>query len=219
MIEIVAKGLGRLVEEIVFVGGATTGIYMDAVAASEPRPTDDVDCVIEVATRQGYYALEKRLRALGFKNSMQVKAPVCRWMFQSITVDVMPTDPKILGFSNRWYAEAILAAEEAVLPSKTTIRVFSLPYFIASKMEAFLNRGQADFRLSTDLEDIVTVLEGAADARTRLEQAKGNVLAYLRERLSPLLKDARFREAVQSHLQGTSDTRAFDRVWAILAGL
>ncbi|MEO5971264.1 MAG: hypothetical protein ABIQ95_15160 [Bdellovibrionia bacterium] len=39
MIEIIAQGLGDLVSQVIFVGGATIGLYIDDAAAPEVRPT------------------------------------------------------------------------------------------------------------------------------------------------------------------------------------
>src|SRR4051812_1067118 len=33
--------------------------------------------------------------------------PICRWDYDGLTVDVMPTDGKILGFNNRWYSDGL----------------------------------------------------------------------------------------------------------------
>ena len=71
----VAKGLGPLCEKVVFVGGSTVGLYLSDPAASKIRPTDDVDCVIELVTRDGYYKLEEQLRGLGFSHAMEEGAP------------------------------------------------------------------------------------------------------------------------------------------------
>jgi len=213
MIEIVAKGLGSLVNDVVFVGGATTGIYIDDPGSPEPRATEDVDCIVEVATRNEYYALEKQLRQLGFKEDISPNAPACRKVFKTVVVDVMPTDPKVLGFTNRWYEEGIATAQEHRLPSGLSIRVFSFPYFIASKLEAFKDRGQTDFRFSSDLEDIISVLEGAKDAEAKIMTAPPKVQEYLKIEFSRLVGDERFREAVIGHLQGGN---SFQRVWSML---
>ena len=50
MLQTVANGLGELKDEMVFVGGAVAELYADNPAASEIRPTIDVDCVIEIST-------------------------------------------------------------------------------------------------------------------------------------------------------------------------
>src|SRR5437867_1634865 len=105
MVEIVASGLKDLLPDMVFVGGATVTLYLSEETTryeSSVRPTDDVDCVVEVASRSEYTKLEKRIRGLGFKHSVEQGAPLCRWICSGVTVDIMPTDPKILGFSNKW---------------------------------------------------------------------------------------------------------------------
>lgn len=101
-IAVVAQGLGDLADCVAFVGGATVALYIDDPAAEDVRTTKDVDCVIEVSGVDGYAELEKRLRGLGFANATDEGAPICRWHFSGIIVDVMPTDGSILGFSNRW---------------------------------------------------------------------------------------------------------------------
>ena len=57
MIQIVAKALQNLKEDVVFIGGATLPLYFTKEPSFEARPTDDVDCVIELATRGEYYQL------------------------------------------------------------------------------------------------------------------------------------------------------------------
>src|SRR5580704_3602905 len=104
MLGIVAKGLKELKDQVVFVGGATVDLFITDPAAPGTRETDDVDCIIELTGRVEYYALEEKLRDLGFRNSLEDEKPIlCRWKFSGIKVDVMPTDAAILGFSNRWY--------------------------------------------------------------------------------------------------------------------
>jgi len=51
MLQTVANGLGELKNEMVFVGGAVAELYANNPAASEIRPTKDVDCVIEISSR------------------------------------------------------------------------------------------------------------------------------------------------------------------------
>lgn len=95
MLAVVAEGLSGLEEKVVFVGGATIDLYVSYPADAASRPTDDVDCVVELASRGEYYALEEELRGLGFKN-FPGKGPVCRWEYRGIMVDVMPTEGKVL---------------------------------------------------------------------------------------------------------------------------
>ena len=133
------KGLGQ---DYVFVGGATVSLYAtDAGLAAEVRPTDDVDIVVELASYKGYAELDERLRSLGFINDIE-SGVICRYIIKGLIVDVMPVDPSIIGFSNRWYKEGFENAVQHVLDEQTTVQIFSLPYFVASKWEAFKGRGK-----------------------------------------------------------------------------
>lgn len=65
MLQTVANGLGELKDEMVFVGGAVAQLYADNPAASEIRPTIDVDCVIEIRSKYQFAQLEENIRARG----------------------------------------------------------------------------------------------------------------------------------------------------------
>src|SRR5208283_2177257 len=95
----------------------------------------------------------------GFHQPHTEGAPVCRWLSGDLIFDLMPTDSSILGFSTRWYHPALKNAQRTRI-GVSEIRVITAPYFLATKMEAFHGRGQNDFRMSHDLEDIVTVVDG-----------------------------------------------------------
>lgn len=153
-----------------YVGGATIDLYVSYPADAAARPTDDVDCVVELASRGEYYALEEELRGLGFKN-FPGKGPVCRWEYRGIMVDVMPTEGKVLGFTNRWYPAGVSCAETAILPDGRKVAIFTAPHLLASKLEAFSDRGRGDFHGSPDIEDIVAVLDGCHDLKERIQGA------------------------------------------------
>jgi hypothetical protein len=112
----------------------------------------------------------------------------------------MPSDPRILGFSNIWYQEGIKNAIETKLPNGNTVQIFSLPYFIAAKIEAYFGRGQGDFRLSSDIEDVVAVLDGQKDFEGLLN-APGTVKAYLKKNFRIFIGDPVFLEALSAHLE------------------
>ena len=191
MLQEVAKGLGELRDKVVFVGGAVTGLYINDPHAYPVTVSDDVDCVVEVTGRIEYSKIEKRLGQLGFKRPLDDDdiRIICRWQYNGITVDVMPTDETILGFTNRWYKEAMREKVTVTLPNSTSISIFSLPYFIATKLEAFKGRGRSyDWRSSQDLEDIVDVLGGCKEVETHLAAAPKHLKKYLRAEFSVLLE-------------------------------
>lgn len=190
MISKVAGGLGDLVKEVVFVGGAITELYVeDTSQVSEIRQTDDVDCIIEITSRIKFANLEERIRKQGFENDRKV---ICRWHYEGIIVDIMPTETKILGFTNRWYKEGIIHSIHFDLDKNNRIRILSVPYFIACKLEALFNRGLADLRLSKDLEDIVFLLNNSVNFI-----ANNQALSiYISDKVSVLLGKPELREAI-----------------------
>ena len=132
MVKAVAHRLGDLREHVVFLGGAVVGLLTSDSAVGEARPTKDVDLIVDIASRAEYADLETKLRAAGFKNDLSEDAPICRWLSGDVKVDVMPTDPALLGFGNRWYAQAVNHAETRKV-GKWRIRVVSAPFFLATK--------------------------------------------------------------------------------------
>lgn len=199
-LQAVARALGYLRERVVFVGGSTAGLYSTVPKAAESRPTNDVDCIIEVVPRMAYYALEEELRALGFRNDQTSKV-ICRWLVAGLAVDVMPIEEdNIMGFSNPWYSEGFAHATAYALPDETTILIMPAVYFVATKLAALRNRGMNDIRLSNDLEDIVYVLDNRAEFATEAAAASAAVRSYLATEFSQLLLHPEIREAIDCHL-------------------
>src|ERR1035438_2658614 len=130
MLQTIAAALENIDEKFVFVGGATTALYVGEDVGPHVRPTDDVDCIVELTSTQDFYKLDKKLRTGGFINSH--RGPLCRMTYKGITVDIMPTDSKILGFSNKWYPDAIKHATSATLPNGKNINILSVPFFFAT---------------------------------------------------------------------------------------
>lgn len=114
-LEVAAAVLGPILEEVVFVGGATIHLWLTEPGAPPVRATDDVDVICEVSTRAEYYGLGARLRKRGLAEASD-EPVICRWRSAEprLVLDVMPTDPDILGFSKPWYEPAISCSERAI---------------------------------------------------------------------------------------------------------
>jgi hypothetical protein len=200
MLQTVANGLGELKDEMVFVGGAVAELYADNPAASEIRPTIDVDCVIEISSRLQFARMEENLRAKGFKNDTSEGAPICRWIYKDIKVDIMPTDSNVLGFSNRWYEEGIEIKIQKTLPDGTGVFVFPPEYYLAAKFEAHKGRGGNDLRQSHDFEDIIYILDNCSDILDNVRGSNPSVKMYLKEECHNLLKNPNITEGIESAL-------------------
>lgn len=75
----------------------------------------------------------------------------------------MPLDAQVLGFTNRWYPLALRTASPIALAPDCIITGIAAPAFLATKWEAFSERGVGDPMTSHDLEDIVTLVAGRVE--------------------------------------------------------
>ena len=200
LIQLVAIALGELRHQMVFVGGAVTELYVSpGMDILEVRPTNDVDCVIQILNYRHLATLEEELRSKGFVNDPKL---IIRWHYAGIIVDIMPDDPAIVGFSNRWYAPGIASSIHYDLGSNLPIRIFTLPYYLATKLEALADRGMSDIRLSKDFEDIVFCLFYRADIAQIITQAPTEVKHYICQSIQQLLQHPNIDEAIYATLPG-----------------
>ncbi len=198
-LETAAALLGPLLEEVVFVGGATVHLWITEPGAPPTRATEDVDVVCEVASRVKYHRLGDRLRERGFQEAMG--APViCRWRSADpqLVLDVMPTDPDILGFSNLWYEEAISSAVTVALESGAEIRAAAPAALVATKLCAWKGRGGGDLLRSLDIHDVLTLIDGRPGLIEEVAAAPLDLRTYIRDELSELGAEDYFDYAVQS---------------------
>jgi hypothetical protein len=196
----VAAALSALEDEIVFVGGAIISLYVPQPELTTIRVTDDVDVVLELISTGDFYRFQEKLISLGFRHDKN--APIIsRYLYRGLKVDFMPTDPSILGFTNRWYKEGIQQKIKMQLDVATSICVFSTPYFLASKMEAFLGRGEGDLFASHDLEDIIYLLDHRPTIKEEIVNSPEIVKTYLIVHFQKLLKQPLFKEALIGHVE------------------
>jgi hypothetical protein len=199
LFESVVHLLAPLLDELVFVGGCTTGLFITDPAAGGIRPTRDVDAIVDVTSYAEYRALAERLRALGLGEDTTPGAPLCRWRDGHLIVDIMPTDATVLGFSNRWYPAAIDTAETFHIAGHD-VRVVTPALFIATKLEAFHGRGGNDVFASHDLEDIIAVVDGRPEIVNDVAAAGADVRGYIGTEIRALFDDPNFIEALGGFL-------------------
>jgi len=149
---------------------------------------------------------------LGFKRDMTADAPICRWTYRGIAVDLMPTDPNVLGFANRWYGLAMETAQRVSLPSGIAIRLISGPAFIATKFEAFADRGQGDLLASHDLEDIVNVIASRTQILEEVGHSPADLRGYLAVRCRELLAIPDFSNYLPGLISNDSSLTMTDAV-------
>ena len=203
----VAEALKPLLDRFVLVGGCATSLLITDPAAPEVRPTLDVDLIVDVATRADFARIETALRGLGFSQRLDEEV-ICRWRYGRYVVDVMPTDTRILGFSNRWYGSAIEAATSTAIAPGLKVRHVTAPYFVATKLEAFTGRGGGDFGASADIDDIVAVVDGRAELPSELAAANTELKSFIAETLAAYLANDAFVDTLAWHLPGDDASQA-----------
>jgi predicted nucleotidyltransferase len=206
-IKAVNNALADLKDKVVFVGGTTVSLYPDR-RFFEARVTDDVDVIVEIINYQGRAELEEKLRSLGFAHDIE-SSIVCRYKIEGIVVDIMPTDDPSIGFNTKWYPEGFQQAIDYAIDADNTVKILTAPYFIATKLEAFNDRGKGDGRTSHDFEDIVFVLENRSTIWEELNEVEGEVKEYLLNEFTKLANNPNLFEWLDGHVERGSPPASY----------
>lgn len=76
------------------------------------------------------------------------------------------------------------------------IRAVSAPAFVATKLEAFIQRGHGDILGSHDLEDVLNIVDGREELGLELDATPAGPREAIREILGELLAHADFVNAL-----------------------
>ena len=209
MLEVVAQALGpNLCQEVAFVGGCTTALLLtDEFSREEVRYTDDVDLVVHLTGYAQWQKLVEQLQQKGFKQS-PLDDVICRLRLGELKVDFMPEDAEtadLLGCNNRWFKDGLTNAQWHTLPSGCRIRLFTPPYFLGSKLEAYAGRGAQNPLGSQDLEDILNLVNGREELLQEVDAAAPELRTYLAEKLTALLSNNDFGYLVQDAARGDDE--------------
>lgn len=202
----IVRELGALQETMVFTGGLVLPLYLERQPSLRLRPTIDADAVVACASYPRWAALQAELMQRGFAPASDGDAPICRMRTPGgYLLDVMPIDPTVLGFGNRWFRSGYERATLASIGKGVHIRVFSAPLFAAAKAEAYRDRGIDDPWLSHDLEDVLTLLACRPSLPGEIAGEDTVLQTYLASFAAELLASDRFEEVVDSHVRDQSD--------------
>lgn len=193
----VATALGELNNEVAYVGGATVSIYADDPIAEDVRPTKDVDIMLRIATFAELAALQDKLASKDIFPDPEANIN-CRFKYDDVLIDVMSTKEVGWAPSDPWFEPGFKSLMKYKLDDEVTIRVFTAPYFLATKFSAFHDRGN-DPRTSTDFEDIVYVLDSRLNIVDEIRSAPNDVGNYLRDQLKVFL-NGDMNESISCHL-------------------
>ncbi|WP_333676589.1 hypothetical protein [Dyella sp.] len=183
----IAQALGDLREQVVFLGGAVAGLLVTDPLAEGVRATRDVDAVVQ-AERAQFQRVQRELTRRGFHEDAD-SGVICRWIHRDsgVVFDLMPENPAVLGFANRWYPYAVATAQRIPLGNGLHIRLATAVAFVATKLEAFVSRGRGDILASHDLEDVLNIVDGREELVRELADALPDVQHAIAAALADLL--------------------------------
>lgn len=215
----VASALDAAGIEVVFVGGATIALYLDGLGAAATRATEDIDCIVNCIFLNDYSDIQETLRKSGFADCHDEDAPLCRFVFRAeagvdVLVDVMPSSD-MLGFTNRFYTGAVATAEQVMLAG-VPVRIPTPGYALATKVAAWLGRGNNDPMFSKDFEDIIALADGCRRLVPSVEQLPNAVRAEVAREIGRLLDRRDILALVQGSVPQPANAA---RVRACLAAL
>ncbi len=185
----VAKALGDLNDKVVYVGGAMVSLYIDDTAAEDIRPTKDLDLTFQLASFAELEELREQLIEKGFTQSAEDHVN-CRFRYEDLKIDMMSTQSVGWAPSNPWFAKGFEKAITKTL-DRITIKVLPLPYFLATKMEAFFNRG---------IKDITYLFNYTTTIDNQIHASEKEVRQYLIGKLNTFKNDKTIMTAIRGSL-------------------
>jgi hypothetical protein len=135
---------------------------------------------------------------------------ICRWRHpeRGIVLDAVPIREDLAGFSGQWLSAAVRDPAHVRLPSGLAIRAVRPPWLIATKLEAFQDRGQSDCLTSRDFEDIITLVDGREELLRELRELPAEAQQYVREETAAILALPSFPYGVEGALPAGEAQRA-----------
>lgn len=125
---------------------------------------------------------------------------ICSYKYKGISIDIMPAENSAVGDSNTWYKPGFKDLQIVKLENNISIYILSAPYFLATKFEAFTNRGHLDYRSSHDFEDIIFVLDNRTTIVNEILNADEVVKNFLRKEIRILKYHKNAEEILSMHI-------------------
>lgn len=196
----IARSLGDLCPEVVFIGGAIAPLLQTHPAIPVVRATSDVDAVIASTSYSNYGVLQRKLQALGFRLDPSDARHVHRWRAPDGTpFDLVPAGAHLGGTGNEWDAMALETAVETEIQPGLRIRHASAPGFLALKWAAFRDRGAEDPFASHDLEDILALVVSRDTIVREFANSPERIRDYVRQGFRWLSESEEYEDLVAAH--------------------
>lgn len=197
VVEKVARSLEELNKEFVYVGGAIVSLYVTDEGAEQPRPTKDIDISVQVSTYAQMDELREKLASKRIFPAPEENV-MYRYSHEDILIDFIPCEETPLGPTNRWLKPGFKKAYPVKIGGME-INILPVSLFLATKWEAFKNRG-SDPRTSHDFEDIVYILDNNQEIVADVQEASIDVQQFLKTMSQEILNHPSRNEIIECHL-------------------
>lgn len=205
----VARALGPLCSDIVFIGGSIAPLLQSDPAIPSVRPTKDVDGIVASTTYSSFAHIQTALRQRGFREDVGTTAHARRWLSPGGTpFDLVPAGVHLGTSGNQWDTVAIETADETEIAPGLFIRHASGPGFLALKWAAFRDRGASAPFASHDLEDILALVASRPSLIDEVAHAPSELRSFIRENVERLLADPDVEDLITAHLGNAMDRAA-----------
>jgi hypothetical protein len=202
----VARALGDLASEVVFIGGAIAPLLQTDPPFREARSTSDVDGVIASHTYADAESLRVRLEERGFRQNPKAGTHAHRWLDPGgIPFDLVPAGAHLGGSGNPWDAIGIATAVQATLAGGVSIRHASAAAFLAQKWAAHHDRGRDDPLASHDLEDVLALLASRPVIIEEIAAAPPALREYVGQQARAFLDSPHAEDLLAAHLNNAQD--------------
>lgn len=198
VVEEVAAALKGFKEQFVFIGGAVVSLYADDVAADEIRPTADIDMTVNLAGYGSWTQMEQQLASLGFFPDPHGHS-ISSYRYKNIPIDIMSAEDGPMGPANKWYK---IGFEDlwTIKAIEEEINILKAPCYLATKFEAYNDRGQGDYRTSHDFEDIIYVIDNRINIVEEIARTDDRIKSFLIEETIKIFGSPSFEEILSVHL-------------------
>ena len=112
----------------------------------------------------------------------------------------MPAEDSSIGISNQWYKPGFQTLQTITLAEGICINILASPYFLATKLEAFNDRGNNDFYGSHDYEDIIYLLDNRTTIVEEILSADEPVKNYIKQHLAKIKNHPQANEILAMHI-------------------
>ncbi len=197
VVEKVALALEELNDEVIYVGGAVVSLYVTDKGAEQPRPTKDIDISVQVSS---YAQMNKLQESLASKKIFPAPTEnvMYRYTYEDVLIDFIPFEETPLGPTNKWLKPGFKKAYPITI-GKAKIKILPVSMFLATKWEAYKNRG-GDPRMSHDFEDIIYIIDNNLNLIDDVVNADKDVQTFLKEMSNEILSHSSLYEIIECHI-------------------